>query len=348
MKRAVTVVLFVGAALLGVRFQTLHAEDDTVLLKQAQILFSPLPQASGPEAPTSAAQEALGKMLFFDPRWTVEGNVSCATCHQPALYGTDGLAKSIGVLHRRHRRNAPTVLNAGLNFIQHWSGDRKNLEDQVDQAFVGAISSGHPDRAAALARIEAIEGYAELLRRAFPDETKALTSANVAKAIAAYERTLLTPAPFDSYLRGDAQAISSIARNGLRRFISRGCASCHNGMGVGGQIFQKFGVREEYWKATGSSEVDQGRFEVTKDPADLHVFKVPSLRNVEMTPPYFHDGSVPTLAGAIKVMARVQLGVALPDAETTEIIEFLRTLTGLLPANFATAPTLPLSSRHDP
>src|SRR5262249_36752605 len=150
MKRAVTVVLFVGAALLGVRFQTLHAEDDTALLKQAQILFSPLPQASGPEAPTSAAQEALGKMLFFDPRWTVEGNVSCATCHQPALYGTDALPKSIGVQHRTHQRNAPTVLNAGLNFVQHWTGDRKDLEDQAVKALGGAFSSGHRDAAAAV------------------------------------------------------------------------------------------------------------------------------------------------------------------------------------------------------
>jgi cytochrome c peroxidase len=345
----VTVVLFVGTALLGARLQTLNAKDDAALLKQAQTLFSPLPQALGREAPVPSAQEALGRMLFFDPRWTVDGNVSCATCHQPALYGTDGLPKSIGVLHRRHRRNAPTVLNAGLNVIQHWSGDRKNLEDQVDQALVGAISSGHPDRAAALARVEAIEGYAPLFQQAFPGETKPLTSANVAKAIAAYERTLLTPAPFDSYLRGDVRAISPIARSGLRRFIDRGCASCHNGTTVGGHIFQKFGVREEYWKATGSSEVDQGRFEVTKDPADLYVFKVPSLRNVEMTPPYFHDGSVPTLAGAVKVMARAQLGVALPDAEITEIIGFLRTLTGPLPANFATAPTLPTAwSKRDP
>src|SRR5262245_40888097 len=131
-RRAVTVVLLLGATLLFALFATLNAEDDAALLKQAQSRFNPLPQASGPsEVPTPSAQQALGRMLFFDPRWTVEGNVSCATCHQPALYGTDGLAKSIGVLHRRHRRNAPTVLNAGLNFIQHWSGDRTNIEDQV-------------------------------------------------------------------------------------------------------------------------------------------------------------------------------------------------------------------------
>src|SRR5262245_63960660 len=162
-RRTVTVILVLGIGLLFALFETLNAEDDAALLKQAQTLFNPLPQASNPtEVPALSARETLGRMLFFDPRWTVEGNVSCATCHQPALYGTDGLAKSIGVLHRRHRRNAPTVLNAGLNFIQHWSGDRTNIEDQVDQALVGAISSGHPERAAALARVEAIEGYALL------------------------------------------------------------------------------------------------------------------------------------------------------------------------------------------
>jgi cytochrome c peroxidase len=284
---------------------------------------------------------ALGWMLFFDPRWTLEGNVSCATCHQPALYGTDALAKSIGVQHRTHRRNAPTVLNAGLNFVQHWSGDRKDLEEQVEKALAGVFSSGHPDARAATARIEAIEGYAAAFRAAFPGETRPITPATIGRAISAYERTLLTPAPFDAYLRGEARALSPVARTGLQRFISRGCAACHNGMGVGGQMFQKFGVTEDYWKATGSEEIDAGRFEFTKVPTDLYVFKVPSLRNVAMTPPYFHDGSVAALDDAVRVMARVQLGVTLPGTEVEEIVAFLRTLTGPLPASFATAPTLP-------
>ena len=123
--------------------------------------------------------------------------------------------------------------------------------------------------------------------------------------------------------------------------MSRGCVACHNGVGIGGQMFQKFGLVEEYWKATGSQEIDKGRFGVTQDPADLYVFKVPSLRNVAMTPPYFHDGSVATLDAAVQEMGRVQLGVALPDAEISEIVAFLGTLTGALPASFATAPTLP-------
>jgi len=349
MKRwTVAILLLLTTALLVALFGTLSAEDDVALLKRAQTLFKPLPQSTGSsDAARLPARVALGRMLFFDPRWTLEGNVSCATCHQPALYGTDALAKSIGVQHRRHRRNAPTVLNAGLNFIQHWTGDRKGLEDQVEKALVGAISSGHADQVAAVARIESIQRYAPLFQQAFPGEVKPITSANIGKVIAAFERTLLTPAPFDAYLRGDTQAISPIARSGLRHFISRGCASCHNGTGVGGQVFQKFGVVEEYWRATGSPEIDKGRLEFTKDPVDLYVFKVPSLRNVEMTAPYFHDGSVSTLDEAVNVMGRVQLGVTLSDTEIAEVVAFLGTLTGPLPETFSTAPILPVDSKRD-
>ena len=334
----VVVVSLLAAILVAVSSKTLRADDDVSLLKQAQALFKPLPETT--DLPTTPARVALGKMLFFDPRWTVEGNVSCATCHQPALYGTDALAKSIGVQHRTHQRNAPTVLNAGLNFVQHWTGDRKDLEDQAVKALGGVFSSGHPDTAA-IARIEAIEGYIAVFRQAFPGAAKPITPANIATAISDYERTLLTPSPFDAYLRGDTKALALIARRGLQQFISRGCASCHSGIGVGGQMFQKFGVVEEYWKATGSPEIDKGRAGFAKDPADLYVFKVPSLRNVEMTPPYFHDGSVATLDEAVRVMGRVQLGATLSDTETREIVGFLSALTGPLPPSFASSPTLP-------
>jgi cytochrome c peroxidase len=339
---AITGTVLIGALLVTGVFQWLRAEEETALLQQAQALFKPLPQDMGtPEFPTTLGRVALGRALFFDPRWTAEENVSCATCHQPALYGTDALAKSIGVQHRTHPRHAPTVLNAALNFTQHWWGDRKNAEDQAMQALVGVFSSGQPDYAAVIARIKAIEGYTPLFQQAFPGEAEPITAENIGKALGAYERTLTTPAPFDAFLRGDATALPPMARAGLQRFMSRGCVVCHNGVGIGGQMFQKFGVVEEYWKATGSQEIDQGRFGLTKDPADLYVFKVPSLRNVAMTPPYFHDGSVATLEEAVKVMARVQLGTTLTDDEINEIVAFLRSLTGPLPANFATAPVLP-------
>jgi cytochrome c peroxidase len=168
-----------------------------------------------------------------------------------------------------------------------------------------------------------------------------MTLRNIAKAVGAYERTLVTPSPFDAYLAGSQEALPPAAKAGLEKFISTGCVACHNGVGIGGGMYQKFGVVEDYWKATGSDPVDKGRFDVTKDPNDLYVFRVASLRNVAMTPPYFHDGSVATLPEAVKVMARVQLGVALADADIRDIVAFLQSLTGELPANFATAPVLP-------
>jgi cytochrome c peroxidase len=168
-----------------------------------------------------------------------------------------------------------------------------------------------------------------------------MTLRNIAKAIGAYERTLVTPSPFDAYLAGNHEALLPAARTGLEKFINTGCVACHNGVAVGGGMYQKFGVVEDYWKATGSDPIDKGRIDVTKDPGDLYVFRVASLRNVAMTPPYFHDGSVATLPEAVKVMARVQLGVILNDADTRDIVAFLESLTGELPANFATAPVLP-------
>jgi cytochrome c peroxidase len=189
--------------------------------------------------------------------------------------------------------------------------------------------------------LASIPGYAPLFKAAFPDDPQPMTLRNIATAVGAYERTLVTPSPFDAFLAGNQEALPTAARAGLEKFINTGCVACHNGVGVGGGMYQKFGVVEDYWKATGSHPIDKGRFDVTKDPNDLYVFRVASLRNVAMTPPYFHDGSVATLPEAVKVMARVQLGVTLNDADVHEIVAFLQSLTGELPMNFATAPVLP-------
>ena len=332
------------AAVVAVSFATVAPDDDATMLKRAQELFQPLPKdMATAEFPITKERVDLGQKLFFDPRLTVDGNMSCASCHQPALYGTDALPTSIGVKQRPHPRNAPTNLNSGLNII-HWRGDRENLEDQVIKALTSPITSGQPDFKAVEERLNAIAGYAQLFKEAFPDEANAMTAQNVAKAIGSYERTLVTPAPFDNYLNGRLDALSATARSGLTKFVNTGCVMCHNGVGVGGGMFQKFGVVEDYWLATGSTSVDKGRFDVTKDPADLYVFRVPSLRNVEKTAPYFHDGSVATLPEAVKIMARVQLGVTLSDADSRDIVAFLESLTGDLPANFATVPTLPPGS----
>lgn len=233
------------------------------------------------------------------------------------------------------------MLNAGLYFVIHWRGDREDLEDQVAKAVTSPITSGHSDEKAIVDRLGQIPGYAPLFEAAFPDDPRPMTVRNIAKAIGAYERTLVTPSAFDRYLTGDTDALPPKARAGLKTFIYTGCIACHNGVLVGGGSYRKFGVVEDYWKATGSQTVDNGRADVTKNPEDLYVFRVASLRNIARTSPYFHDGSVGTLPEAVKVMARVQLGVTLSDSETTEIVAFLESLTGELPANFVTEPTLP-------
>lgn len=315
---------------------------DTALRAQANALFKPLPaDLSTAGSPTTAERVELGRLLFFDPRISADGAVSCARCHQPALYGADGLPRSIGAEHRTHPRHSQTVLNAATQFVQHWRGDRTSVEDQAVKALIAPPAYGNPSYEAAIARLKAIPGYAPLFAKAFGHEQTAITPDNWGTAIGAYVRTLVTPAPFDAFLRGDDAALTTAAKSGLRTFIQTGCVSCHNGVGIGGSMYRKFGVMEDYWRATGSTAIDKGRFDVTQDPRDLYVFKVASLRNVAMTPPYFHDGSVATLPDAVRIMARVQLGRALTDAETTDLVAFLGSLTGQMPSSFVTAPILP-------
>jgi cytochrome c peroxidase len=296
-----------------------------------------------PEFPIPPERVELGRMLFFEPRVSADGTVSCARCHLPQLYATDGLAKARGAHDKLNPRNAPTVLNAALQFKAHWHGDRENVEDQAKQALIGPPSFGNPDYDTAMARLAAIPGYAPLFAKAFPGEATPVTADNWGKAIGAYERTLVTPSRFDDFLAGKDDALAPAERAGLRRFMDTGCIACHNGPGVGGGMFQKFGLVEEYWKETGAKEIDKGRFDVTHDDADLYVFKVPSLRNVAQSPPYFHDGSVAALPQAVRVMAKVQLGKTLSEAETADIVAFLGSLTGKLPDGFAEARVLPAS-----
>lgn len=332
------------AALLFVAVMPSRAADPD-LLAQARQVFKPLPvDAATAENPLTPEKIRLGRLLFFEPRVSADGTVSCARCHQPALYGTDALPKSIGAAYRTHPRHAQTVLNAAIQFVQHWRGDRVSVEDQAIKALIAPPAYGHTNYDAALAKIKAVPGYPELFASAFPGQAEPVTADNWGKAIGAYVRTLLTRAPLDAFLSGDTNALSATAQAGLRTFIRVGCVGCHHGVGIGGGMYQKFGITEDYWNATHSAVVDKGRFEVTQNPSDLYVFKVSSLRNVAMTPPYFHDGSVATLPMAVRVMGRVQLGKTLTDTEVDEIVAFLHTLTGPLPANFATMPALPPGS----
>src|SRR5262245_32274737 len=340
-RRPVPALAVLGALLIAVAIS--RAEND--LRMQALAMFRPLvlDGAAGTD-PGISRQVNLGKLLYFEPRVSADGTVSCARCHQPALYGADGLPRSIGAEHRVHPRHAPTVLDAASQFVQHWRGDRTSVEDQAMQALIAPPSYGNPSYGAAIAKLKAISGYAALFAQAFPGQADPITPENWGRTIGAYVRTLVTPAPFDRFLGGDDTAMSPTARQGLRAFMQVGCASCHNGSGVGGTMYRKFGITEPYWNATGSHSVDKGRFDVTNDPADLYVFKVPTLRNVARTAPYFHDGAVTTLPEAVRVMARVQLGRQLTESQVTDIVEFLASLTGPLPNHFTTIPALPVQA----
>ncbi|MCX7899530.1 MAG: cytochrome-c peroxidase, partial [Methylocystis sp.] len=285
MRKSIFVTLLISALGLSPAFADKLFDD-------AKKNFSPIAAPAAPNDAVSAARIELGRRLFFENRVSMDGNVSCTHCHQTELHGADGLPKSAGVEGRLNARNTPTIFNAALNFKQHWRGDRESLEDQAEKSLLGPASFGNPDHATAMGKLKAIPAYADAFAKAFPGEVNPINSKNWGLAIGAFERTLITPAKFDAYLNGDAKALTAAQRAGLRKFIDLGCAGCHNGAGVGGSSFQKFGVTNDYWKETGVATPDKGRADVTKNDADLYVFKVPMLRNVEKTAPYFHDGSV--------------------------------------------------------
>lgn len=322
-------------------------KTDAQLLAAAQKQFRPLPKdAATADNPVTPERVSLGRKLFFDPRISDDGTVSCHRCHLASLYGCDGLAGSIGAHDFHAPRNAPTVLNSALQLAIHWRGELKTVEEQAQKALIGPAFA-NKDYATVVARLKAIPGYAEPFQKAFPDDSNPISEKNWGKAIGAYERTLVTPSRFDDYLVGKSDSLSPAERHGLQLFLSVGCADCHNGVGIGGGSFEKFGVVEEYWKATASKKNDQGRKDVTQQDSDQYVFKVAILRNVAMTAPYFHDGSVKNLPDAVKVMSRVQIGRVLSDDEATAIVAFLQALTGTLPRDFAESPTLPPGSYID-
>ena len=319
------------------------------LIRQARQLFGVLPEVMAtPENPATPEKVALGGALFWESRVSIDGTVSCARCHPLSLYAADGLPKSVGNRCRVTPRNAPTVLNAAAQISAHWAGERTSVEDQAERSLVGAASFGMPSNEAAAARLKAIPAYADLFHKAFPAEADPVTAKNFGLAVGAFERTLVTPSPFDDFLEGRRPGLSEGQELGLRAFIETGCANCHSGTYLGGQSYQKFGVAEPYWKRTASPEIDEGRYGVTKAETDRYVFKVPVLRNVEMTGPYFHDGSVARLPDAVWIMGKVQLGTDLTEAGVAEIVAFLKALTGRLAPGIFAVPVLPAGEAVDP
>ena len=320
-------LLVVSLAALGASAFAADSADEA-LRREAAALFGQVKASTEASSP----QAELGRALFWDTRLSSDGKTACASCHPASDWGADRRRFSTDARGALTSRHSPTVFNAMSQPALRWLGDRKNGADQAESSLTGSMGFGSKDIGVAkLAELE----YLPKFRSAFPQEAEPLTPANYARAIASYQATLSTPAPFDRFLSGEDAALTEGQKAGLRTFVSVGCAGCHNGVNVGGAMMQKFGLMKDYWLETGSDKPDPGRFAITKKEEDRFVFRVPMLRNVAKTAPYFHDGSVADLDRAIRVMATVQLGRTLGEAEVNSIASFLESLTGNVPSNYA-------------
>ncbi len=316
---------------------------------QAAGTWTSLPNhAPDPAAnPSSAAKVELGKMLFFDPRFSETGTVACATCHNVMEGGDDHRPTSIGVHGQKGGRNAPTVWNAAFLSAQFWDGRAATLEDQAKGPVVNPVEMGMKDLPAAVDRIRRIGGYRESFVKAFGGG-EVVTIDNAAKAIATYERTLITPnSAYDRFVDGDTTALTAQQQSGMRKFAAAGCTSCHQGPNFSGPalppgtaFLMKFPVyAQSPYIATYGLMADAGRFESTGKEADRHLWRVPSLRNLVYTAPYMHNGAVKTLPDAVRVMASAQLNQTLTDTEVADLVAFLESLSGPFPSQ--TMPRLP-------
>ncbi len=300
-------------------------------------MFAKLPATmAAPGAAPTPAQIELGRTLYHETVLSDGHDVSCNTCHPLNGYGADGRKVSFGDLGHAGNRNAPTVYNAAGQVAQFWDGRAATVEEQAKGPILNPAEMAMPDSAAVLAHMRGSATYQAAFRRAFPNDAQPVTYDNVGRAIGAFERGLVTPSRWDAYVGGKEGALSPEEVRGLTMFVRTGCTACHAGPYVGGQTFQKLGLVKP-WPAL----TDSGRIRVTGQPADLYVFKVALLRNVEKTGPYLHDGSIASLDSAILLMARHQLGRELTSTQVRDIHTWLGTLTGAIPAEYIAQPQKP-------
>ncbi|EIC22003.1 cytochrome-c peroxidase [Thiorhodovibrio frisius] len=309
--------------------------------------LKPLPAGPGPVTGNALTPEriALGRQLFFEPRLSSSHLISCHTCHNLALGGDDNLPTSVGHGWQRGPRNAPTVYNAVYNTAQFWDGRAADLKAQAKGPIQAAVEMANaPEQA--VATLRSMPEYVENFTSAFPDDQDPLSFDNLTKAIEAYEATLVTPnAPFDRWLQGEDDALNPLAKQGVARFVDKGCTACHNGVNVGGQAYFPFGLIRKPAERI-RPPADKGRFAVTHTPSDEYVFRAAPLRNIALTAPYFHSGQVWSLEEAIAVMGSAQLGVDLTDADIAPIAAFLHSLTGVPPQ--IDYPMLPVEAATTP
>lgn len=315
------------------------------VLEKAKQHFAPLPEAvESPKNPITEEKVTLGRMLYFDPRLSQADDVACVTCHDLEGFGVDvrdeGGARvptSLGHQGQKGDRNSPTVYNAGLHVAQFWDGRAADLEEQAKGPVLNPVEMAMPDEASVVAKLKAVPGYVQAFTAAFPGQADPVTYDNMAKAIGAFERQLVTPGPFDDFLSGKLTALSEDQLAGLDLFMSSDCIQCHAGPAVGGQAFKKLGAVKA-WEGLE----DTGRFKVTKAEADKFFFKVPSLRNITQTGPYLHDGSITTLEEMVQKMAAHQVAKGeFQPHELSAVVAFLGSLEGRLPEEYIAKPTLP-------
>jgi len=296
--------------------------------------FAPLPEHMNREGVTpSKTQIDLGKRLYFETKLSLDGTLSCNSCHGLDTFGVDNAQFSSGVDGQLGGRNAPTVMNAAGHIAQFWDGRAADVEEQAKGPILNPVEMAMPDAESVVAVLQQDPTYVAAFAAAFPGEAEPLSYDNLGIAIGAFERQLVTPSPWDAFLAGDQNALTEGQKKGFLAFTKAACQTCHSGPYLGGHLYQKAGLVRPW-----PNQEDRGRADVTGNKADEMVFKVPSLRNIAKTAPYFHDGSVATLEEAVKMMATYQLGVQVSDADVQAIVEFLGALTGELDPALAAAP----------
>lgn len=312
-----------------------RGERPVATIDPAQLsAFAPLPAAmETPANPLTDAKVELGRKLFYETRMSRDQDLSCNSCHKLDAYGVDGRQFSLGTKQQLGSRNSPSVYNAAGQIAQFWDGRAATVEEQAKGPILNPVEMAMPSAAAVVSRLKAVPAYREAFQKAFPGRGDPMTYDNVGLAIGAFERRLVTPGRWDRFLQGDTTALTPAERQGFNTFVATGCQACHTGALMGGTMYQKLGMVRPW-----PDRSDIGRAAITHLASDTLVFKVPMLRNVARTAPYFHDGSVKTLNEAVTLMAAHQLGRDLTPEQVSEIVTYLNALTGEIPASYIAPP----------
>jgi cytochrome c peroxidase len=339
------IALAVLFSVAGCTKETKTPAEKTVTIDPVSLkLFKPLPATMPSDAnPITDAKANLGRMLYYETRLSKSQEISCNSCHMLDQYGVDSQQTSDGHKGLKGDRNSPTVYNAAGHFVQFWDGRAADVEGQAKGPVMNPIEMAMPSEKQVIFTLTSMPEYLDAFKKAFPDEKNPVSYENMARAIGAFERKLVTPSRWDKFLEGDSNALTNEEKAGFNEFMAAGCQACHFGAYLGGSSFQKLGAAKPWPDVT-----DPGREKVTKQEADRLIFKVPGLRNIEKTKPYYHSGKIESLEEAVSRMAEYQLGKTLAESQVKSIVTWLKSLTGALPAEYIKPPVLPKSTPRTP